>query len=32
VGLAFTPSRALLVTTNNALFRADVGIAGKPLP
>jgi sugar lactone lactonase YvrE len=32
VGLAFTPSRALLVTTNNALFRADVGIAGRPLP
>jgi len=32
VGLAFTPSRALLVTTNSALFRADVGISGKPLP
>ncbi|HLG97705.1 MAG TPA: IPT/TIG domain-containing protein [Bryobacteraceae bacterium] len=32
VGLAFTPSRALLVTTNNALFRVDVGIAGRPLP
>jgi IPT/TIG domain-containing protein len=32
VGLAFTPSRALLVTTNSALYRADVGIAGKPLP
>ncbi len=32
VGLAFTPSRALLVATNNALFRADVGISGKPLP
>ncbi len=32
VGLAFTPSRAMLVTTNSALFRADVGIAGKPLP
>jgi sugar lactone lactonase YvrE len=32
VGLAFTPSRALLVCTNNALFRVDVGIAGKPLP
>jgi hypothetical protein len=32
VGLAFTPSRALLVTTNNALFRADVGIPGRPLP
>ncbi len=32
VGLAFTPSRALLVTTNSALYRADVGINGKPLP
>ena len=28
VGLAFTPSRALMVCTNNALFRVDVGIAG----
>jgi len=32
VGLAFTPSRALMVCTNNALFRVDAGIAGKPLP
>jgi sugar lactone lactonase YvrE len=32
VGLAFTPSRALLVTTNNALFRVDAGIAGRSLP
>ena len=32
VGLAFTPTRALLVTTNNALFRAEVGVAGRPLP
>jgi len=32
VGLAFTPSRALLVTTNSALFRAEVGINGRPLP
>ena len=32
VGMAFSPSRALMVCTNNALFRADVGIAGKPLP
>ena len=32
VGLAFTPSRAMLVCTNNALFRVDVGIAGRPLP
>jgi sugar lactone lactonase YvrE len=32
VGLAFTPSRALLVTTNHSLYRADIGIAGRPLP
>jgi len=31
VGLAFTPSRGLLVTTNNSLFRVDVGIAGRSL-
>lgn len=32
VGMAFSPSRALMVCTNNALYRVDVGIAGKPLP
>jgi len=32
VGLAFTPSRSMLVTTNNALFRVDVGIPGRHLP
>jgi sugar lactone lactonase YvrE len=32
VGLAFTPSRALLVATSNSLFRVDVNIAGRPLP
>jgi sugar lactone lactonase YvrE len=32
VGLAFTPSRSLIVTTNSAVFRVDVGIKGKPLP
>ncbi|HTQ55693.1 MAG TPA: IPT/TIG domain-containing protein [Bryobacteraceae bacterium] len=31
VGLAFTPSRALVLATTNALFRADVGIKGRPL-
>ena len=31
VGLAFTPSRALVVATTNALFRVDVGIKGRPL-
>lgn len=28
VGVAFTPSRAMVVTTNNALYRADVGVRG----
>jgi sugar lactone lactonase YvrE len=32
VGLAFAPSRAMIVCTNNALYRVDVGIAGRPLP
>jgi sugar lactone lactonase YvrE len=32
VGLAFTPSRAIVVATQNALFRVDVDIAGRPLP
>jgi sugar lactone lactonase YvrE len=32
VGLAFTPSRSLVVATNNALYRVDVDIKGKPLP
>jgi sugar lactone lactonase YvrE len=31
VGLAFTPSRAMVVATTNALFRVDVGIKGFPL-
>jgi sugar lactone lactonase YvrE len=31
VGLAFTPSRALIVATTNALYRVDVGIRGRPL-
>lgn len=28
VGLAFTPSRSIIVSTNSALFRVDAGIAG----
>ncbi len=28
VGLTFTPSRAMVVSTNNALYRIDVGIEG----
>jgi len=31
VGLAFTPSRAIVLTTHNALFRVDLDIAGRPL-
>src|SRR5271157_587270 len=31
VGLAFTPSRAMVVATTNALYRVDVGIKGRPL-
>lgn len=31
VGLAFTPSKALIVATNNALFRVDVDVPGRPL-
>ncbi|MBV8570837.1 MAG: gluconolaconase, partial [Acidobacteriaceae bacterium] len=31
VGLAFTPSRAIIVATHNALFRVDAGLAGRPL-
>jgi sugar lactone lactonase YvrE len=32
VGLAFSPSRSLILATNNALFRADVNIQGRPIP
>lgn len=31
VGLAFTPSRALCLATNTALYKLDAGIQGKPL-
>ncbi|MEO7650990.1 MAG: IPT/TIG domain-containing protein [Bryobacteraceae bacterium] len=31
VGLAFTPSRAMVVSTTNAIYRVDVGIKGRPL-
>jgi sugar lactone lactonase YvrE len=31
VGLAFTPSRSVVVATTNALYRVDVGIKGRPL-
>ncbi len=32
VGLAFTPSNAIVVATHNALYRVDVDVAGRPLP
>jgi hypothetical protein len=31
VGLAFLPSKALVLATTNALYRVDVGIKGRPL-
>ena len=31
VGLAFTPSRAMVLATTNALYRVDVGIKGLSL-
>jgi sugar lactone lactonase YvrE len=31
VGLAFSPSRAMIVATTNALYRVDVGIKGRSL-
>jgi hypothetical protein len=32
VGIAFTPSRSMIVATNGALYRVDAGIKGRPLP
>lgn len=31
VGLAFAPSKAMILATANSLFRVNVGIAGRPL-
>jgi sugar lactone lactonase YvrE len=31
VGLAFSPSRSMIVGTSNSVFRADVNIQGRPL-
>ncbi|HJT88320.1 MAG TPA: IPT/TIG domain-containing protein [Bryobacteraceae bacterium] len=31
VGLAFSPSRAMIIATTNALYRIDAGIKGRPL-
>lgn len=32
VGLAFSPSRSMILATSNALYRVDVNIQGRPLP
>jgi IPT/TIG domain len=32
VGLAFSPSRAMIVSTTNAIFRVDVGVRGAQIP
>ncbi len=32
VGLAFTPSRSVVIATSSLLYRLDVGIKGRPLP
>jgi sugar lactone lactonase YvrE len=31
VGLAFAPSRSMVIATTNAVYRVDVGIKGRPL-
>jgi hypothetical protein len=31
VGLAFTPSRSMVVATTNSLYRVDAGLKGRPL-
>jgi sugar lactone lactonase YvrE len=32
VGLAFSPSKSLILATNNSLYRVDVGIEGRRIP
>ena len=32
VGLAFSPSRAMIISTTNAIFRVDVGVRGAQIP
>ena len=32
VGLAFMAPKSMVLATNNALFRVEVGIQGRPLP
>jgi sugar lactone lactonase YvrE len=31
VGLAFSPSKAIIIATSNALYRVDAGIKGRPM-
>ena len=31
-GLAFTPSKSMIVATNNSLFKVDTRIEGWPVP
>ena len=32
VGLAFSPSKAMVLATNNSIFRVDAGIEGRQIP
>lgn len=32
VGIAFAPGKQMIVATNNALYRVDAGVDGRPLP
>ncbi len=32
VGMAFSPSKALILATNNSIYRVDVGIEGRRIP
>ncbi|MGH9557642.1 MAG: gluconolaconase [Bryobacteraceae bacterium] len=32
VGLAFAPSKSLILATNNSLFRVEAGVEGRPIP
>jgi sugar lactone lactonase YvrE len=32
VGLAFSPSRSMIVASSNSLYRVDVNIQGRPMP
>ena len=32
VGVAFAPSKAIILATNNSIYRVDVGMEGRRLP